>query len=278
VIDPAAACREVVRNSRSNFTLAFRFLPRRQRLATNALYAFCRRTDDIADSGESPEEKRRALAAWRAELTDRGRDPIVRGMIAAAAEFNLDPRHLHAVIDGCEMDLTRDRYETFADLALYCSRVAAAVGHLCLGIWGVHGARADQCAEDLGLAVQLTNILRDVGGDAEAGRIYLPLELLGRHHVAESDVLEGRMTAGLGSALREVAARAHEAYARADLRAFSRAERRRLWPAQIITRIYQRLLRQIEEQEFPVLERRVRVSRKRKGFIAAHVLLRRLLP
>lgn len=275
--DPAAACAQVVRASRSNFALSFRFLPRRQREAMHAVYAFCRRTDDIADGPGTPEEKRAALAAWRAELTDRGQDPVIRAVVLAAAEFDLDPRHLHMVIDGCAMDVEGRRIEGLSDLEDYCAHVAGAVGHLCLGVWGVRGEQADRLADDLGFAVQVTNILRDVGADARAGRLYIPRALLAQHGVEESEVFEGRRSDGLRAALGELAGLAHRAYERADLRHFRGPARRRLWPVAIIAGIYRRLLREIEALDFP-LAFRVTLGRTRKALIVGRALVGRLLP
>ncbi len=276
--DPADACAEIVRASRSSFALSFRFLPRRRREGMNAVYAFCRRTDDIVDEPGTPEDKRAALANWRAELNGDGRDPVIRAVRAVAAEFRLDPGHLHAIIDGCEMDLVQSRFETFDDLRLYCSRVAGAVGRLCLGVWGVQGERASEFAEDLGLAVQLTNILRDVGDDANRGRVYLPLDLLGRHGVTQQEVLARRMGDGLRAALAELAGHAHAAYDRADVRGFSSSDRRRLWPAAIIARTCLLLLRRIEARGFPVFEERVELSGFARGLIALRALASWLLP
>ncbi len=276
--DPTAACAEVVRASRSNFALAFRFLPRRQRVGMNAVYAFCRRTDDIADGAGTPEEKRAALDAWRADLDAERRDPVIRAATDAVAAFGGDPRHLHAVIDGCAMDLTPSCFETFDDLRLYCARVAGAVGHLCLAVWGVRGDAAARFAEELGLAVQLTNILRDVGADADAGRLYLPRDLLREHGVEAGDVLARRMTDNLRDALADLAARARAAYERADPRVFPRAVRRRLWPARIMAKTYRLLLRKIERRGFPVFEERVRLPKPRRLVIALGGLLSRWLP
>lgn len=270
-------CAEIVRRSRSNFALSFRFLPTPQRRAMNTLYAFCRHTDDLADGPGSVEERRAALAAWRAEITDRGVDPVIRAMVQVTIDFDLDIDLLHAVIDGCEMDLAAARFAALDGLRHYCSLVAGAVGHLCLGIWGVRGGQADALAEDLGLAAQLTNILRDIGGDAAAGRMYLPLDMLRRHQVEESDVLQCRASAGLQACLMELATLAADAYDRADVDAFPAAQRRRLWPARIIRRIYRRLLDEIVARGFPLRER-TRLSGFTKARLITPILLRRLVP
>ena len=188
-------CAEVTRRASSNFYYAFMLLPAERRRALYAVYAFCRFVDDIADD-ESVAEPAELLRRWRDELERAyGGNParaVSRALADASRRFNIPRRHFEEVIAGVEMDLARKRYETFQELRLYCYRVASAVGLICIEIFGYTNPAACQYAERLGIAFQLTNIIRDVSEDAARGRIYLPLEDLARFGVTEADILGGR--------------------------------------------------------------------------------------
>lgn len=179
-----AACRRAVRGSHSNFTLAFGLLPREQRRGMEALYAWMRRTDDIADGPGDDSSKRAALADWRRVTFDAtlgtATEPILPALRATVEHFRIPSRHFNDVLDGVESDLNPRRIKTFPELELYCRRVAVAVGLACLCIWGVRSAAADECAHAAGMAFQLTNILRDLGEDLRGGRVYLPAEELAK--------------------------------------------------------------------------------------------------
>jgi 15-cis-phytoene synthase len=279
VSDPAAVCARIVRESRSSFAAAFRFLPRRRRRAMNAVYAFCRRTDDIADGDGSHEEKAEALQAWRAQLTEHGEDPVIRAVVSAIAAFNIHPSHLHAVIDGCEMDLEKTRYASNEELEEYCSLVAGAVGHQCLGVWGLHGPEAGELAERLGLAVQLTNIIRDWREDAARGRIYIPRDLMravGPSGVSEEEILRGQTTENIRHCLRDMTARAGKAYGQAEniIADLPRREKKRLWPALIILGVYRRLLQRIHRLDYPDEPVRLRIGKLHALWIALRATLR----
>lgn len=245
----------------------------------NAVYAFCRRTDDIADGDGSTEERAEALRAWRAQLTEHGEDPVIRAVVSAIAEFDIHPRHLHAVIDGCEMDLEKTRCATFEELEDYCSLVAGAVGHQCLGVWGLHGPAADELAERLGLAVQLTNIIRDWREDAARGRIYIPQDLMravGPSGVGEEEILRGRTTEGIRHCLRDLTACAGKAYGQAEniIDALPRREKKRIWPALIILDVYRNLLHRMNRLDFPENPPRVRIGKLHALWIALRANLR----
>ena len=174
----------ITRNSKTNFYYSFSLLPKHQRSAINTVYAFCRCTDDIVDEGEDREAKSAMLKRWAHELElglrNESRFPLLNQLNAIAQKFHIPVTHFFDLIDGMQMDLDKQRYETFDELFEYCYKVASTVGLMCSEIFGYKNERTKQYAINLGIALQLTNILRDVRHDAEKGRIYLPLEDLRR--------------------------------------------------------------------------------------------------
>jgi 15-cis-phytoene synthase len=283
---PAMNAAELVatltRRSGSNFYYAFLFLPRRKREAMYALYAFCRTVDDAVDQGSgTPGDQRRVLAEWRAELRrvylGRPTQPIAVRLAEVIRDFPIPREHLEAILDGVEMDIDKRRYASFEELYEYCYRVAAAVGLASIEIFGYSELRARDYAVNLGIALQLTNIMRDLKTDAERGRIYLPLDELRRFGYAEDDLLRGRYTQAYLELMRFQADRTH-AYYRAALAALPRADRRRLAAAEIMGVIYRALLRAIEARRFRVFDRRIRLSTARRLALAAGVYLRAQLP
>lgn len=268
----------LTRRSGSNFYYSFLFLPRRQREAMYALYAFCRTVDDAVDQGAgSPADQRRILAEWRIELRRAyGEDPTHPIGIRLAETVRAYPiarEHLEAILDGVEMDIEKRRYASFEELFEYCYRVAGAVGLACIEIFGYTDPRARDYAVHLGVALQLTNIIRDLRTDAERGRIYLPLDELRRFGYPEDDLLHGRYTRPYLELMRFQADRTH-AYYRAARAALPRADRRRLVAAEIMGVIYHALLRAIEARRFRVFEERVRLSAPRKLALSLGVYLR----
>jgi 15-cis-phytoene synthase len=272
----------LTRRSGSNFYYSFLFLPRRKREAIYALYAFCRTVDDAVDQGAAtPSDQRRILGEWRIELerayAGRPTHPIAARLTDVVRVFPIRREHLEAILDGVEMDIDKRRYATFEELVEYCYRVAAAVGLACIEIFGYTDPRARDYAVNLGIALQLTNILRDLRSDAERGRIYLPLDELRRFGYSEDDLLRGRYTRPYLELMRFQADRTH-AYFRAARAALPRADRRRLLAAEIMGVIYRALLREIEARQFRVFDRRVRLSAPRKLALALSVYLRARLP
>jgi phytoene synthase len=272
----------LTRRSGSNFYYAFLFLPRRKREAMYALYAFCRTVDDAVDQGGgSPGDQRRVLAEWRAELRrayqGRPTQPIAVRLAEVIRDFPIPREHLEAILDGVEMDIDKRRYASFEELHEYCYRVAAAVGLASIEIFGYSDLRARDYAVNLGIALQLTNIMRDLKTDAERGRIYLPLDELRRFGYAEDDLLRGRYTQAFFELMRFQADRTH-AYYRAARAALPRVDRRRLAAAEIMGVIYRALLRAIEARRFRVFDRRIRLSTPRRLTLAAGVYLRAQLP
>jgi phytoene synthase len=264
----------LTRKSRSNFYYAFFALPRARRDALYAVYAFCRTVDDIADSPDlAPDARRQALADWRADLGrcyepgGTAEHPIARRLASAVRDHRLPRAVLEAIIDGVEMDLDQSTYETMDDLYPYCYRVASAVGLACIEIFGYTQPAARDYAVNLGVALQLTNIIRDVGTDARAGRVYLPQEDMRTFGVTPEDLRDGRVTEPFVKLMAHEAERAR-GYYRGARAAFPAADARSLVPAEIMGRIYAALLDEIEARGFAVFDERVSVPARRKLGIA----------
>lgn len=249
-----AYCAEVTRRSSSNFFYAFRLLPPPRREALCAVYAFCRFVDDIADDA-ARRDPAALLGRWRDELTrlyeGAPTHPIGRALADAVRRFPLPRQCFLDLIRGVELDLTRRRYATFDELHEYCYLVAATVGLLCIEIFGYRQPSARDYAVDLGVAFQLTNILRDVTEDAARGRLYLPLEDLRRFDCREADLLSGRYSPRVGALLAFECGRARAYYLRAG-GALAPEDRAALAPAEAMRLIYERLLRRIEARHFDV--------------------------
>jgi len=267
----------------TSFYYSFLVLPADQRRAIVAVWDFCRAVDDAADEaveGKGAEE----VAHWREELARcfEGRAPETpqgRALQPLIARFNLPRSAFDALIEGVEMDLQSRRYATFAELYEYCIRVASAVGLMCVEIFGCQDPASRQYAIDLGVALQLTNILRDVPGDLSCGRVYIPLEDFRTFGCAESDLIEeARHRGGVRSpAVKELLAfqaqRARAYYRRADA-VLPRADARRLVAARIMGAIYRQILSRLEAADYDVFSRVIRVPRPQRALIAATAWVR----
>ena len=191
-----AHCQTLTRQAARNFFYSFLVLPRGKRRAMCALYAFLRETDDIGDSDKPLEVRRAELGAWReslaAAVAGHAQPPILPALVDTVSRYQIPPQYLYDCIDGVEMDLSDRSYETFADLEAYCYKVASAVGLACIHIWGFRDSSAIEPACQLGVAFQLTNILRDLKEDAQRGRVYLPQEDLRRFNYSREDLFAGR--------------------------------------------------------------------------------------
>ncbi len=262
-------CAQITRRSRSSFYYAFILLPPDRRRALHAVYAFCRFIDDIADD-EAIREPALLLRRWREEL-DRvyagvPTRALSRALADSARRFTI-PRDLFVeIIAGVEMDLSRKRYQTFEELRPYCYRVASALGLICIEIFGYRNPSAKLYAENLGLALQLTNIIRDVGEDAARGRIYLPLEDLARFHVSEDEILGGVYSSNFASLMDFEAKRAQELYAKAQS-ALAPEDRATLLTAEAMRLIYAALLERIMKSNYRVLDRRHSLSAPHKLYL-----------
>jgi 15-cis-phytoene synthase len=257
----------ITRKSRSNFFFAFLTLPRPQREAIYAVYAFCRIVDDAVDLGQDRAAQRAELARWREEIRrvyeGRPKHPAAERLQEAVKLFPIPREALLEIIAGVEMDLGRSTYETFEDLYPYCYRVASAVGLCCIEIFGYADKRAREYAVDLGVALQLTNIMRDVEPDARAGRVYVPQEDLRRFGVKADDLAAGRYTPEFVELMAAQGARAHTYYERAWA-ALPRSDARTLFAAEIMGRTYFALLRVMERRRYRVFGTRVRVATPKK--------------
>jgi 15-cis-phytoene synthase len=253
---PHDYCRRRTAASGSSFYYGFLCLSGPRRRAIMALYAFCREVDDVVDETSDAELARRQLDEWRAEVArlyaGAPRHPVGQALAEVVAGFRLPEEQLLEIIDGMEMDLEQSRYADFGQLQLYCYRVASVVGLLSAEIFGYTERHTLRYAHDLGLAFQLTNILRDVGDDARRGRIYLPQDELARFGVTEDDILAGRYTPQMQELLAFQAQRAREFYERA-LGELPEADRRAQRPGLIMAAIYRRLLDEIVAGGYRVL-------------------------
>jgi 15-cis-phytoene synthase len=276
---------EVARDT--SFYYSFLVLPGEQRDAIVAVWDFCRAVDDAADEADG-EEAERAVARWREELARcyDGRTPETpqgRALQPLIPRFHLPRSAFDALVEGVEMDLHPRRYETFADLYEYCIRVASAVGLLCVEIFGCTDPGSRQYAIELGVALQLTNILRDVSDDFGRGRVYIPLEDLERFACTDADLANEIAHAGGGvrsDAVRRLlasqAARARGYYARADA-SLPQADARRLLAARIMGAIYRGILTRIERGDYDVFSRVIRVPRPQRALMALGLWTRALV-
>ncbi|HLH77076.1 MAG TPA: presqualene diphosphate synthase HpnD [Candidatus Binataceae bacterium] len=257
-----ARCAQITRAASSNFYYAFMLLEPHRRQALYATYAFCRFLDDIADDHPAADAGAR-LATWRRELElvylGRATRPVARALAASVRRFPIPRRYFEEIIEGVEMDLSRRRYDTFAELREYCYRVASAVGLACIEIFGYRNPRTQIYAENLGLAFQLTNIIRDVREDAQRGRIYLPLEDLARFAVSEEEVLAGHYTDRFVRLLEFQAARAGQFYTLAA-QALPQEDRGSLLSAEAMRLIYRALLRRIVKTGYRVMDGKLSLS------------------
>jgi 15-cis-phytoene synthase len=270
-----ASAAKITRQSKSNLALAFISLGRERKRDITVFYAFCRVIDDIADSAQfDAVQKQVRLAAWREMLRRACADePVlareVRGLID---KYSLPIDILEEIIAGVEMDLSISRYATFEELRVYCYRVASAVGLVSIEIFGYRNARCKEYALELGLALQMTNIIRDVGKDLRSGRIYLPQEDLARFGYSEMELQDRQHNERFVRLMEFEAARAREFFSRAAA-ALPPEDRRAMVPAEIMSSIYRGLLRRMELDQFRVFEKEYRLSGLEKvGRIAAQLV------
>jgi phytoene synthase len=266
-----ARCGRIARQTGKNFYYSFLVMPREKRAAMCAIYAFMRRSDDIADSTANPAVALEGLRQWRVQVDaafkgGEAADPTLPALVDTVRKYKIPQSHFHELLDGTEMDQTTTRYATFDHLYKYCYRVASAVGLVVLPIFGFKDKGALAPAEACGIAFQLTNILRDVKEDAQMGRIYLPLEDLRRFGVSEDDILNARATPEFLELLKFEAGRAHEFYEKAKplVKMIDVDSQGTL---AVMIAIYGGILRKIEQSNFAVLEERMRLSTVEKLWI-----------
>ncbi len=268
---PDEYCQQKAAASGSSFYYAFLFLPAERRRAITALYAFCREVDDAVDDAAELQVAAAKLAWWRAELANlyagSPQHPVTRALAPFKETFSLKAERLNEIIDGMEMDLTQTRYLDWPALERYCYLVAGVVGVLAAGIFGYRNPRTLDYARDLGIAFQLTNVIRDVGEDARKNRIYLPMEDLQRFKVPASDILQYRESAGFKALMAFQASRARGQYDKA-MQALPPEDRRAQRSGLIMAAIYRSLLEEIERDDFRVLTQKTALTPLRKFYIA----------
>jgi phytoene synthase len=268
---PDDYCQEKAARSGSSFYYSFLFLPPERRRAITALYAFCREVDDVVDETSDAAVAARKLDWWEQEIArlndGRPDHPVTRALAAHVQAYGLTQSRLLEVIAGMRMDLVQNRYADQAALDLYCRRVAGVVGEMASSIFGQSDPMTLRYADRLGLAFQLTNIIRDVGEDARKGRIYLPQDALRRYAVSTSDLLAARRTEGFTALMTEMTQRARQAY-REAYGLLPEADRRAQRPGLIMAAIYCTLLDEIERDGFQVLDRRTSLTPIRKLWLA----------
>lgn len=270
-MDPDQYCQEKAAASGSSFYYSFLFLPPEKRRAITALYAFCREVDDVADECSDAQVAHTTLNWWRAQVAEiyfgKPQHPVAQALVPVVRRFNLAQEHLLEIIDGMEMDLTQHRYADFKSLQLYCYRVASVVGLLSVEIFGYSDRRTLKYAHDLGIAFQLTNIIRDVGEDAGRNRIYLPMEELQKFGVTAADILNRRETDNFKKLMAFQIERARQYYAQA-FDHLPAADRKSQIAGLIMAAIYRETLNEIVASGCHVLKERVSLTPLRKLWLA----------
>lgn len=270
-MSPDEYCQDKAAKSGSSFYYAFLFLPVERRRAITALYAFCREVDDVVDDCTDPQVARVKLGWWRkqvdAMLSGPPEHPVTRALQPHLHAYGITRERLMAVIDGMEMDLDQTRYLDWPGLRKYCWHVAGVVGEMSAGIFGYADERTLDYAGKLGLAFQLTNIIRDVGDDARRGRIYLPVNDLQKFEVKASDILNGVHSERFSALMSFQAARARELY-REAMQALPAVDIRAQRPGLMMAAIYHALLDEIERDDWQVLEQRTSLTPLRKLWLA----------
>jgi phytoene synthase len=270
-MSPDEYCQQKTAQSGSSFYYSFLFLPPDRRRAITALYAFCREVDDTVDETSDQSVARIKLAWWRNEVTQMytgtPTHPVMLALQPHIAPYDLKQEHLQAIIDGMEMDLDQSRYLDYPNLKKYCWHVAGVVGILSASIFGVTNPRTLKYAETLGLAFQLTNIIRDVGEDARKGRIYLPINELQQFNVTAADLLNARHSEKFEALMKFQADRAQKLYDDA-FALLPQEDRRAQRPGLMMAAIYRTLLDEIERDGFHVLTQKISLTPLRKLWLA----------
>lgn len=271
--------KEITKKSKSNFLYSFSLLPKEKNDAINTVYAFCRRTDDIVDDEtESPERKFSRIIEWRNELekaltNGNSKFSLLNKVNIVIRKFDIPVEPFFDLIKGMEADLKKNRYNTFGELMDYCFNVASTVGLMCIEIFGYNNPKTKDFAINLGIALQLTNILRDIKTDAEQGRIYIPLEDMKRFNYHEEDLFNYRYNNNFIKLMKYECERANFFYDEAN-KFLTKEDKGLMFAARIMEHIYFRVLKKIERKNYNIFEKKVRVSNFKKIFITAGVYLK----
>ena len=275
------ACRTITRREAKNFYYAFLTLPAAKRRAIYAAYAFCRHCDDSVDEGASNDAKSTALAGLHSDLeaaySGNPTSPVYLALADVARQYDIPQDYFREVILGVESDLIKDRFENFDELREYCYRVASVVGLICLQIFGYDNDDAKEYAVDLGLAMQLTNIIRDVREDLEMGRVYLPQDEMARFGYSEEDLRNGVRNQAFMDLMQFQSQRARVYFERGFMLLPYLSRRSRACPA-VLGALYSKVLDRIEASDYDVLESRLSLSKAEKIRITAQTWLGSMLP
>ncbi len=268
---PQDYAREYTKAAGSNFYYSFLLLPKPKRDAMFAVYAFCKYTDDLVDEDQNGADKKALLDDWRLEIErlyqGRPLHPITQSLANSLEQFHIPQNYLNDLVDGMEMDLNQSRYRTFDELLLYCYRVASVVGLMSIEIFGYSSEKTKQYAKDLGIAFQLTNIIRDIKCDAEIGRIYIPQEDLNRFDCTEVDLKAGRLSRAVNDLISFQVVRAKEYFQRAAAN-LPLIDRSAMLTAEIMANIYFRILEKVERAHYDVFSGKISLSKAVKLGIA----------
>jgi phytoene synthase len=268
---PDQYCQDKAAASGSSFYYSFLFLPRDKRRAITALYAFCREVDDVVDECTDSQVARSTLNWWRGQVAEiyggKPQHPVALALVPVTKQFNLAQEHLLEIIDGMEMDLDQPRYNDFKSLQLYCYRVASVVGLLSVEIFGYSDRQTLKYAHDLGLAFQLTNIIRDVGEDARRNRIYLPMDEMQKFHVTAADILNARESENFQKLMAFQIERAQRYYQQA-LSQLPDVDRKNQRTGLIMAAIYRATLNEVAASGCHVLKERISLTPLRKLWLA----------
>lgn len=270
-------CQSIARKEAGNFYWAFRFLPKLKRWGLSAVYAFCRTADDIVDHNSDPEESRselqRLLEGFDSAMSGTPDGPILTALADTCRRFSIPRQPFEDLISGVQMDLNHETYQDTKAVEVYCRRVASSVGHMSIAIFGADHPDSTLYAEELGLALQWTNILRDVGEDADRGRIYIPIDLLEQFQLSRDDVLKKSNHARWNQVFTDLKNTALQHY-RTATELLPRRDLKALVVAEIMKSIYLATLRKLQRLNYPVLHRRISLSPIAKMWIAISVALR----
>ncbi len=276
-MNPDQYCQDKAAASGSSFYYSFRFLGKDKRRAITALYAFCREVDDVVDECSDAEVARTTLNWWRSEVAavygGTPQHPVTQALVPIVKQFNMAQEHLLEIIDGMEMDLDQPRYADFKSLQLYCYRVASVVGLLSVGIFGYTDRQTLKYAHDLGIAFQLTNIIRDVGEDARRNRIYLPMDELAQFGVTAADILNGRESENFHKLMAFQIERAQRFYQQA-LDHLPAVDRKAQRTGLIMAAIYRAVLDEVVASGCHVLKERVSLTSRYKLWLALKTWLK----